>query len=160
MSSTISPINPQIKPQTARNELLPFDDLDTFFDDFLARRWPRFFSTHLPSLGLLERNIPRVDIIDHGDALEVQAALPGIRKDDIEVSLTQQTITLRTRVDQSTVQEGRYFRREIAQGEFQRTLSLPEAIIPENAKATFNDGILRLTIPKTESHKTTKIDID
>jgi len=64
--------------------------------------------------------------------------------------ITNQTITIRTSTKEEKKEEekGKYFRREITRGEFQRTLSLPDNVDGDNAKASFKDGILKVNIPK------------
>ena len=87
--------------------------------------------------------------------------MPGIKKEDLDVSINNQTITIRTSTKQEKKEEekGKYFRREITRGEFQRTLSLPDNVDDEKAKASFKDGILTVTIPKTEKSKRKTIEI-
>jgi len=110
---------------------------------------------------LSETGFPKVDILDHDNNIEVQAALPGVKKEDLDVSVTNQAITIRTSTKQEKKEEekGKYFRREISRGEFQRTLSLPDNVNGEQAKASFKDGILTVTIPKSEKNKRKTIEI-
>jgi HSP20 family protein len=100
-------------------------------------------------------------IIDHDNEIEVQAALPGVKKEDLDVTINNQTITIRasTKEEKKEEEKGKYFRREIARGEFQRTVSLPDNVDDENAKASFNDGILTVTFPKTEKSKRKTIEV-
>ena len=84
-----------------QSELLPkstgglfsFDEFDHFFDDFMTRRWPRLMDLNASTLS--QANFTRVDIIDHENDIEVKAALPGVKKEDIDVSIINQTITIR-----------------------------------------------------------------
>jgi heat shock protein Hsp20 len=110
---------------------------------------------------LPEISLPKVDILDHDNDIEVKAALPGVKKEDLEVSVTNQTITIRscTKEEKKEEGKGKYFRREISRGEFQRTLSLPDNVDGDKAKASFKDGILTVTIPKTEKSKRKSIEI-
>jgi HSP20 family protein len=149
----------EVIPSVPVGSLLSFDEFDNFFDDFLSRRWPRLLDFNFPAG--LERGLPKVDIIDHGNEVEVQAALPGIKKEDLDVTINNQTITIRTSTKEEKKEEekGKYFRREITRGEFQRTLSLPDNVDDANAKASFKDGILTVTIPKTEKSKRKTIEI-
>jgi len=151
--------NSELLPKTSLGDLMSFDEFDNFFDDFLSRRWPRLLDLNMPTLP--EISVPRVDILDHTDDIEVQAALPGVKKEDLEVSVTNQTITIRSSTKEEKKEEakGKYFRREISRGEFQRTLSLPDNVDGEKAKASFKDGILKVTIPKTEKSKRKSIEI-
>ncbi len=149
--------NTELKPASSTGGLVSFDEFDHLFDDFLSRRWPRLFDENFPSR--LEQAFPRVDIIDHKNEIEVQAALPGVKKEDLEVSINNQSISIRATTREEKKEEGKYFRREITRGEFQRVISLPDNVDNDNAKASFKDGILKVTIPKTEKSKRKSIEI-
>ncbi len=144
-------------PRAAGKEL-SIDEFDSFFDDFLSRRWSRLLGWNFPP-AVSEKGIPKVDILDYTDRIEVQAALPGINKDDLEVSINNQMITIRASTREEKKEEGKYFRQEIMRGEFQRTLSLPENVDGENSTASFKDGMLKIAIPKTEKSKRKTIEI-
>jgi HSP20 family protein len=147
-----------LKPVSAAGSLSRLGDFDDLFDDFLSRRWPRLFDWEFPSR--LERaGFPKVDIIDHDNEIEVQAALPGVKKEDLEVTINNQSISIRAVTREEKKEEGKYFRREISRGEFQRTLSLPDNVDNDNAKASFKDGLLKITIPKTEKSRRKSIEI-
>lgn len=150
----------ELLPKTSRGGLMSFDEFDNFFDDFLSRRWPRLLDWNMQTIP--EISFPKVDIIDHDDSIEVHAALPGVKKEDLDVSIQNQTITIRTssKEEKKEEEKGKYFRREISRGEFQRTLSLPDNIDGDQAKASFNDGILKVTIPKTEKSKRKNISVE
>ncbi|WP_081679095.1 Hsp20/alpha crystallin family protein [Methylobacter luteus] len=145
--------------------LMSFDELDNLFDDFLSRKWPRLFDWNFPmgqerGLGLgMARGFPKVDIVDRDNEIEVQAELPGIKKEDLDVSINNQIMTIRASTKEEKTQEGRYLRREISRGEYQRTLSLPDNVDTENVKASFSDGILRITLPKTAQSQRKSIEI-
>lgn len=151
--------NTESLPITSKPGLFSFDEFDHFFSDFLLNKWPRSLDWNAPILS--PTNFPRVDMIDHDENIEVQAALPGFKKEDVTVSIQHQTITISTTSKEEKKEEepGKYFRREISQGQFQRTLALPENIDDANAKASFKDGILTVTIPKTEKSKNKCIEI-
>jgi HSP20 family protein len=143
-------------PGSSLGGLMSFDEFDNLFDDFLSRRWPRLMNWNMSESGF-----PRVDILDHDNEIEVQAALPGVKKEDLDVTVTDQAITIRSssRQEKKEEEKGKYFRREIVQGQFQRTLPLPENVDGEKANASFKDGILKVSIPKTEKSKRKTIEI-
>ncbi len=149
----------EVIPSAPAGGLFAFDEFDNFFDDFLSRRWPRLLDLNLPTG--VDRGFPKIDILDHDKEIEVHAALPGIKKEDLDVTVNNQTITIRTTTKEEKKEEekGKYFRREITRGEFQRTVSLPDNVDDTNAKASFKDGILIVTIPKTEKSKRKTIEI-
>lgn len=110
---------------------------------------------------LSENGLPRVDIVDHDNDIEVHAALPGVKKEDLDVSINNQSITIRTctKEEKKEEEKGRYFRHEIMRGEFQRTLALPGNVDGDKAQASFKDGILKVTIPKTEKSMRKTIEV-
>ncbi|MDD1611910.1 MAG: Hsp20/alpha crystallin family protein, partial [Methylococcaceae bacterium] len=149
--------------ETARG-LMPFDDLDRWFDDMLSRRWlhpldtrfPHFPAMHFPS-GI---EMPKVDIIENDHEVKIHAALPGVKKEGLDVTLSNQTITIKASTKQEEKKEsGEYYRREISRGEFQRTLTLPSQVDPDKAKASFKDGILEIILPKQEKTQRKSIEI-
>ena len=152
--------NPELLPISSKAGLFSFDDFDHFFNDFLSNRWPRLLDWNTSNLS--PTSFPRVDILDHDQSIEVQAALPGVKKEDVSVSIHHQTITISTTSKEEKKEEepGKYFRREISHGQFQRTLALPDNIDDEQAKASFKDGILTVTIPKIEKSKNKSITIE
>lgn len=150
----------ELMPKSPLGGLMSFDEFDNFFDEFLSRRWPRLMDWNMPTLSE-SAGVPKVDILDHDNDIEVQAALPGVKKEDLDVSITNQAITIRssTKEEKKEEEKGKYFRREISRGEFQRTVSLPDNVDGEKANASFKDGILKVTIPKTEKSKRKNIEI-
>lgn len=159
MSNDKDKKNKDLASTSSSTGLISFDEFDHFFDDFLSRRWPRLLDWNVPAG--LEKGFPKVDILDHDKEIEVHAALPGVKKDDLDVTINNQTITIRasTKEEKKEEEKGKYFRREIARGEFQRVLSLPENVDGDNAKASFADGILKVIIPKTEKTKRKTIEV-
>ncbi len=154
----------EIMSRPSSGSLFPFNEFDDFFDEFLTHRWPHLSGWNFPT-GLatgLDRGFPKVDILDCDNRVEVQAALPGIDKKDINISIDNQLLTISTstkKEEEEKKEGGQYFRREITRGEFQRTLPLPGSVDNENVKATFKDGILKVIIPKTEKSKRKSIEI-
>lgn len=147
----------ELTSDSSAGSLLSFDEFDRFFDNFLSRKWPRMLDLDFPIS--LERSMPKVDIIDHDNEIEIQAALPGIKKEDLDVTINNQTITIRASRKEEKQEEGKYFRREISRGEFQRILSLPNDVDNDKAKASFENGMLKITVPKTEKSKRKNIEI-
>ena len=130
------------------------------FEDFLRRRWPRALSFDWPQLpGLSRENgAPRMDVVDGADAFTVRAELPGVAAKDIEVSVSDNTITLKgTCSHEETRQEGDYWQREIHEGASTRTLSLPGHVDADRASAKLKDGLLEVTLPKAEQAKRQRI---
>lgn len=112
------------------------------------------------TIGNGEAVTPPLDVHETEDHLVVTASLPGIRPDDVEITMVGQTLTLRGefKADEH-VQREQYLYRERRYGTFNRTLQLPVRVEGDKAEATFNDGILTLRIPKAEEVKPRQIRI-
>lgn len=104
---------------------------------------------------------PAVDIYETPEAIVLQADLPGLRREDIDIQIQDNTLALRgERRFAKDVREENYLRIERAYGAFQRSFTLPATIQQENIRAVFRDGILELTLPKAEEAKPKKIAIE
>lgn len=104
---------------------------------------------------------PMLDVIERDDEVLVRAALPGVRKEDMEISVSGTLLTLRgTTREGKTEEQGEYYRTELLHGAFERTLALPAEVDEAKAKATLKDGMLELTLPKLEKARRRRIPID
>lgn len=94
----------------------------------------------------------RVDLEDRDDEFVLTAELPGFEKDDIDVRVTDRTLRLEAEHAEETEEEeeGEYVRRERHRASVTRSISLPEAVEVDEISATFNNGILRVQLPKSE----------
>jgi len=157
MSDKETPVtvtNKEMETPQRHSALNAFDEMDRWFDDVFPRNWMQpFFRRGWPDLEMaFGGKAPRVDVIDRETELVVRAELPGVAKEDLEVSLSDNLLTIRARTRHEETQEkGRYHRREITSGEFQRSVRLPADVEGEKAKASFKDGVLELVAPKATS---------
>jgi HSP20 family protein len=157
-------IEAQHKPQESQG-LSPFQDMERFFENFvprswlnpLQREWPTWPDLKMP----FEAKMPRMDVIDRADEVVVRAEVPGVEKKDLDISMTDNTVTIKgTTQHEKTVEKGDYYRSETSRGSFTRTVGLPGDVDGTNAKATFKDGILELVLPKVEKSKRRNIKIE
>ena len=145
-----------------------FEEMDRFFGDRLPGRWGGWrhpFSWDRPLFGQLEApfkgKTPRVDLIEHDEKFIVKAELPGVDKKDINVTVSNNVVTLEADTSKEEKEErGDYYRREIARGAYRRTLVLPTNVKEDQVKAKFKSGVLELTIPKVEKTKRTNVKIE
>ena len=136
-----------------------FSDIDRMFDDFFGRRFLRPFGIER-SFPELQTAMPSVDVIDRDDEVVVRAAVPGYKKEEIEISVSDTTLTIKGETKKEEKEEkGDYYRSEISQGAFARVISLPAQVDEEKAKASMKDGMLELTLPKVEKSKRHTISI-
>jgi HSP20 family protein len=92
-----------------------------------------------------------VDMYETDDAVVVKSALPGVKPEDVEISITGETLTIRGETkEEKEVEEENYIRREHRYGSFSRSLSIPTAVVTDDAEAQMEDGILTLRLPKAE----------
>lgn len=104
---------------------------------------------------------PCVDLIDRDNEIVVRAELPGVDKKDLDVSVTDNSVTIKGKTNHEEKEEtGDYYRCERVQGSFARTMTLPVAVEGAKAKAEFADGLLELHLPKLAAGKRRRIKIE
>ncbi len=104
--------------------------------------------------------LPVVDVSETGTEIVVKAELPGMSKDDIELDLQDNVLTLKGEKKQEKKEEKESFHRvERSYGSFSRSFTLPVGVDSEKVQATFKDGVLVITLPKVEEAKQKKIEI-
>lgn len=130
-----------------------FEAIEREFEDLWRRPfWAPFPRFRMPEL--MPEVRPSVDVFEEGDDVVVKAELPGMKKEDIDVTLTDNTITISgEKKKEEKVERKDYYRLERSFGSFTRTLSLPAEVASDKAKAQFKDGVLEIRIPKTEEAK-------
>jgi HSP20 family protein len=148
----------EIVPQKKWEPPRTFEDFERMLEDFWRRPFPSFFPP-FPSLfpqlgGDVFRRGPSVDVYEEMNDVVVKAEIPGLTKEDVQVSLTDTSMTLSgEKKKEDEVKEDVYSYSERTYGKFSRTLSLPCKVKSDKGQATFKDGILEVRIPKTEESK-------
>lgn len=103
---------------------------------------------------------PMVDIYDKGDQLVVQAELPGVKKEDIDIRVEDNVLMLSgKREREKEVREEGYYRSERHYGHFGRSFRLPATVASDKIDASFKDGILTISMPKVEEAKPKRIQV-
>jgi HSP20 family protein len=143
----------------------PWAEMDRWFER-LARsgglhpgfwEWP----SQLESMAALRGGMPKVDIVDREAEVVLRAEMPGVAKEDLEVTVSHDSVMLKAHTSHEEKEEkGQYYRREMSYGEYQRTLALPHTVDGEKARATFSDGVLELTLPKLEKTSRKKVKVE
>jgi len=104
--------------------------------------------------------LPAVDLFEDKDHVVVKAELPGMKKEEIEISLHEGVLTLSgERKSEQKHKDAEVYRSERFEGRFQRTISLPAPVQADKVSATYKDGILTVTLPKTEEAKPKQIEV-
>lgn len=126
------------------------DSMDRVFEDFF-RRSP----ANVEGYGTIDINIVQTD-----DAVVIKASIPGIKPEDINISISGDTLSIRgeTKEDED-FKNFDYHIREMRYGSFARSILLPSRIVSDKAKAEFENGVLKLTLPKAEEVKPKTITI-
>jgi HSP20 family protein len=103
---------------------------------------------------------PVVDIYDNEDSIVLKAELPGVSKKDIEIDIKDRVLTLKgERSADNEVKEDNYYRRERTYGRFERSFTLPADVDPDRIKADYNDGVLKIEVPKPEDQKPKQVTV-
>jgi HSP20 family protein len=138
------------------------DDLDTLFNVAFGRLSGLTGLTIESDRGPrpVEGWFPAVDVYEDKDTLTVRAELPGLKKEEIEISLHEGVLTLAGERKGEVKAEGaETYRSERWLGRFSRTVNLPVAVVADQIKATYTDGVLTVSLPKAEEAKPKQISI-
>lgn len=136
--------------------LSPFEEMERWFDDFFRRPFSVMRPSWFPKLRFpeIEELTTTVDVFEEGDDVVVKAELPGMGKEDIDIKLTDDIITISgEKKKEEKIEKKNYYRIERSHGSFTRSLRLPAEVQTEKATAKFKDGVLEVRIPKTEEAK-------
>ena len=137
----------------------PFEGLASLRRE-MDRLFDNFFESGPRGLGTLSAWDPAVEVADTTDAVMIKAHVPGIPKDNIQVNVTDDAITLKGEMkEEEKKEEKNYTRREFRYGAFSRIITLPAAVQADKAAAQLKDGVLEITIPKSEKAKVKEIPI-
>jgi HSP20 family protein len=125
--------------------------MERMFDD-------PFFRT-VSTTRAASRRMP-LDVYETPDAIIIEAALPGIRPEEVEVSVLGDTLTLTAGSESDTGSEENGYRwREVQRGKVTRSVALPQGVVAEQASATFENGLLRLSVPKAQPAEAVRIPV-
>lgn len=143
-----------VRRPSPRGEFLTLRQaMDRLFDEDVFRPFTW-------TAGAIEGPALPLDVVGTSDALVVEAALPGIKPEDVDITVENGTLTITGRTaDERQAGEGSYLIQEIRHGSFSRSVTLPNGLEPDKAEATFEHGILSLRIPKAEQMKPRQIRI-
>ncbi|HET6515596.1 MAG TPA: Hsp20/alpha crystallin family protein [Thermodesulfovibrionales bacterium] len=148
--------------------LSPFEELERmerWFEDLWSRPFSLFRAPAWPGsrTAELEQISPSVDIYDEGNELVVKADVPGVKKEDLDLNVHENYLTiLGHKRKEEKVEREDYYRFERSYGSFTRRFELPEGMDTEKIKAHFENGVLEVRIPRSEetAKKSKKITIE
>jgi len=139
-----------------RDEFLqPFDQV---FDQMMTTQFPTFFEE--AGIDFAKGSYPKCNIMDDVNDVTVMAEIPGLSKDDVSIKVEDSVLTISgTRIN-STNGTAKYIRRELKHSSFKRSFTLSDTLDAMSIDASFENGILTITIPKKEESKPQTIDIE
>jgi HSP20 family protein len=130
------------------------NEVDRLFADFFG---PAVSTPDRGTAG--SRVFPALNVWERENELLVEAEVPGLRSDDLDISVVGNQLVLRGRRAEFDDKSATYHRRERGVGEFTRTVELPIAVKPDGVQARLSDGVLLITLPKAEAAKPRKIQV-
>jgi HSP20 family protein len=143
-----------------REELAP----QTGLRDEMNRLFDTFFQGAIPPNEWRTTFLPSIDVHETAQEIVVTAELPGVKPEDVDVNLTGNILTIKgekkEEMDTKETKGKSWHRVERTYGSFQRTFQLPDSVDPERAKASYDHGVLKVAIAKTEAAKPRSIKVD
>jgi len=151
-------------PAVTGATLAPLEAIERALEGFVQRHWRHPVSSEWTRWGDLSgspgQKTPSVDIVDREKEVVVRAEIPGIDKEDLDLSIVDRTLTIKgsSRREEKEQQDD-YVRHEIRSGSISRSLLLPTDVNASRARATFKDGIVELHLPKARASKRHRISV-
>lgn len=142
--------------------IIPFRgdwDIDKWFGDDDLANWPSFRLMKMP-------NAPKMDIYEKDDKVFAEAELPGFKSEQISAQIKDNILTIEAKSEEEKEEENKkkgYWRKETSRGYMSRSVMLPAEVMADQAEAEFKDGMLKISVPKSqpqiEKEKTKKLEI-
>jgi len=152
--SILRKIEPRKRAIDVRRTAPLTHSMEEFLEDFPPRRWMETFEPFgwkWPREVDMERNF-RLDVIDRDKEFLVRGELPGVEKDDIDVTIAGDRLTIEAEREFEEVDEKEeFYRHELGYGKMMRTITLPEGVDPEKIHAELKEGILTVALPKIQA---------
>ncbi len=164
----VKEITPKVEVKESREVARPFGTLGASLEDFMESMFPgRWMEpmglrrSLLPDLEMkLETQWPKIDVIDHEADIVVRAELPGVSKDDLELTVSEDSMRLKaTTASKKVEDEESFYRCETHRGAYERFVQLPMDVDSERAEAVLKDGVLEVKIPKRKVVKRHQVEV-
>ncbi|MCB4799536.1 Hsp20/alpha crystallin family protein [Neotamlana laminarinivorans] len=132
------------------NKVSNFPSLSSWFDDFGFSDFPSLLTSNF-NTGI---TLPKVNIKEEADAFIVEMAVPGLKKEDFNIDIDNYNLSISAELNEENEEENKsYTRREFGYSSFKRTFVLPETIDEAKINASYNNGVLKIHLPKREEAK-------
>jgi len=151
----------EVTPWRPFSELVRMErDMERMFEDFLGRPWSGFGWPERLRFREIGFRGPAIEITEEKDDVVVKAELPGMKKEDLELNVSGNLLTLKgEKKKEEEVKEKGYYYSERLYGSFTRTVEIPKDIQADKVHASFKDGVLEIRFPKTEEAKRKEVKI-
>lgn len=124
----------------------PFNEMERWLD------WPT---------GSMASFAPAVDVWEDENSVYIETPLPGVNPEQVNISIENDVLTIEGTSEKKTeVEEKNYYRKEVRSGSFHRAVALPSSVRSDEAKAEYEKGILKITVPKEERAKPKKVKVE
>ena len=139
-----------------------FEEMENYFDKFLRNPFslmtrPAFSGFDFPKIDDIS---PSVDIFEDKNDMVIKAEMPGMKKEDVNISITESSVTISgEKKQEDEVEKKDYHRIERSYGSFCRRFQLPDNVNSDKVKASFKNGVLEVRLPKTKKMKQKKVTI-
>jgi HSP20 family protein len=160
------------KPRTQLTEFplasrfTPLDEVERLFDRLMPRSWMRPMTWNWPLWGnnieeqFQNIRVPQMDVIDRDKEILIRVEVPGVEKKEIDISVTDNALSIKGNTRREVSEEkDDYFRCEISQGNFSRSITLPSGVDSSKISASLKDGVLEVNLPKTEDVQRRSVEI-
>jgi HSP20 family protein len=136
-----------VKFNNKRNEM-PFYSFSNLFDNFFEREFPNALRSRASS------TVPAVNVIENKDSFQLEVAAPGMNKNDFKLQINNNvlSITVEKEVEKEE-NDTNYTRKEFSYSSFERSFTLPDSANSDNINAAYENGVLKISIPKKEEAK-------
>jgi len=130
----------------------PFKDIDKWFEEDLPElwEWPEKWMPNLPNSPLMRT--PRADVYESGDNVVAEFEIPGVNPKDIDIEVRKDMIGVEARAEEKKEEKKKgYYKKELNRGYYKRVLPLPVEVKEDKAEADYENGVLKVVMPKIES---------
>lgn len=151
------------KMQTYEPQVSDFSLIDRFFDDAFASPFSMLSPTRSVGIGGMSTTFPKVDVSETEKEIKVVANIPGIDPEKIDIEVGDDYLSLSGRIEKENKTEdkaGKIYRYEREYGEFRREFALPTRVNKEGIVAKAKNGVLSVTLPKSEDERKAKVKIE
>lgn len=132
----------------------PFNEVGNIWDDFFDD------DKFIPVVPRVANNIPPIDVYDDKENVYVDVALSGIDPKDVNIEIENNLLSISGNIEKKTeIDEKNYYKKEIRRSSFARKVALPAEVNSEKTQAVYENGVLKISIPKIEEKKSKKIEI-